>query len=677
MVGPNKILTVSYGTFSCTLEGFDDSFNAMKAIAEYFRDLAADDPYFGAEPPVPDAEMLARIAEREIEWRVIGRIEGNDVKLSASPSSPAPAPAAQPDVSGPQNAAMVPNIATASAQSQTDNGVASAAEKLKRIRSAVQSSAATKSEAMRGAAPNTAAISPNPSEFIEDQHAYGERSIDTAFADLQTSDEAPTAANAAPVTPVEALTDTETELAADDFDIDNFISTVENDEVNDAVAPAHKVEAATNPVARVIKVKKADLERALDSGELEELFDDESDEREENEVPQDSKVEAASPADDSAQDDDDLMDDPLDAEDETDVETTDTATNNPQIMLTTPSSLSPEDEADLQAKLAAALAAEEEVQNLAEATAPEFTPEPETETEAHAENKRALDLATYTPDEAAFAEEDDAADALAAMLAEAEVDARKEAAAQTREDAPIDMDRLMQQADRELATAETGRKQNAIAHLKAAVASKAADLAAGFGNGNADQTDEYCADLADAVRPAPAAPLKLVAEQRVDIPHAPEPDIQDEDTTLPVRPVRLRRVVRGSKPVAQQTSNANPQTAPPKAPISPTTTIPAFQAESFSEFAAQMGAHGLPDLLEAAAVYLAVVEGQPTFSRPQVMSKASSVSDDGFSREDGLRSFGQLLRQGKFQKQKPGQFVVQETSRFNPNQDFAPLRRKA
>ena len=137
MVGPNKILTGSYGTFSCTLEGFDDSFNAMKAIAEYFRDLAADDRYFGAEPPVPDAEMLARIAEREIERRVIGRIEGNDVKLSASPSSPAPAPAAQPDVSGPQNATMVPNIASASAQSQPDSGVASAAEKLKRIRSAV------------------------------------------------------------------------------------------------------------------------------------------------------------------------------------------------------------------------------------------------------------------------------------------------------------------------------------------------------------------------------------------------------------------------------------------------------------------------------------------------------------------------------------------------------------
>ena len=171
-----------------------------------------------------------------------------------------------------------------------------------------------------------------------------------------------------------------------------------------------------------------------------------------------------------------------------------------------------------------------------------------------------------------------------------------------------------------------------------------------------DETDPYREDLARAVHPRRMShvtraisrrlpPLMLVSEQRVDI------DPEDDDGP-PVESgsIRPRRIV------AQDEDDEDEDDGNIFS-----------EAGSFAEFAREMGARELPELLEAAAAYYHYVEGQPHFSRPQIMNAVASMDENGeFSREESLRSFGLLLRHGKIRKIRRGQFEIDDSTRFRP-----------
>ncbi len=661
MVNNNKILTVSYGTFSCTLEGFDDSFGTMKAISEYFRDLAADDRYFGAEPPTPDAEMLARIAEREISRRVAAHREDNTYVLRADPGSvlpvaakaaatavedatieaPVSTPAVTPEpAAAPAAAAAEPVEKTAPAVEivqPTPIAEAAATPDLSGLSALVAESVATTNDTLKPEpAPETAVEEvetaelatplrrqPDPesvaaklqrirdvvsktsgeSDYSEDEHAtelllddedataslVSEDAQDEAIDELAAmlaNDTLETKAEEAAVeepaaTEADADLDfdfeDENDAEGEDDDINALLREMStDDEMSDeddfeAEEDNLEDEAEVAPLrARVIKMKKADFEAAIADGYIEE----------------------------DGEDDDGFEDSEDDGEDD-----------NAGVSDKSSSSLSDDDEAELLKELA----------------------------EVEAELGQAFDEVEDDFDDA----DGDGEDTAGNLFSDDAESASAPRRARLKDDTDAQMGRILEETNSQLQE-ETGKgRRNAIAHLRAAVAATEAERGAG-GDLGADgrDTEVYRDDLETVVRPRrpaatshtarPSAPLKLVAEQRID---TPKPE-------TPVQPRRVR--------------------TPAPAAVKPT------QDDEFADYLDDVGAYNLGEVLEAAASYMAFVEGQEAFSRPQLMSKLNSTEHADTSREDRLRSFGQLLREGKIRKLGGGRFEASEHISYRP-----------
>lgn len=205
-----------------------------------------------------------------------------------------------------------------------------------------------------------------------------------------------------------------------------------------------------------------------------------------------------------------------------------------------------------------------------------------------------------------------------------------------------DLARIFDEADSQMTAPETSRRRNTIQQLRAALAATRAQK-----EGRADATRVPDAnpgrgDLTAALRPRRPAPVAAArARPRLE-----------EPLLAPLRLAPEQRVDAGRVAVRSRRI------------IAPQRGTREAIGQGFVAFARDLGATALPDLLEAAAAYLADAEGCAQFSRPRLMAMLKQVEQEGFSRGEGLRSFGRLLHEGKLRKLSDGRFAVTGKTRF-------------
>ncbi|MBT9385609.1 hypothetical protein KM176_17185 [Pseudooceanicola sp. CBS1P-1] len=493
MADQRKILTVSYGTFSCTLEGFEDAFGAMTLIAEYFRDLSARDRHFGAEPAPPDPQVLAALAARGLSVPIERQdVPGGVVLREAGPETPEDEGEAEAETPPPVTGDFEEILLFApEAGSVTGPETEPAAEEPP-LKTPVWSRApADPPPRPRAEAP------PAPQPSAPPQPAAPAPQEEEAGTDRPPQEQmlAPPRLNLSPW-PQDPPQD-------------------EEDEEDDPEAAS----VAEDPDAGLSLLERLARAEAADAITWSEDF-----------LPRAS-----------------------------------------------PPPPAPGEASELERELAA-LSAEIRAEGMQLPGLLRAMPGPPPAPDTRTEEASAPPVAATDPE----------------------------------------LERLLRETDEHHEEDAATQRRATLAALRQAADAGAPDAPA------EDVSGPYRDDLKQAVRQAPpppqAAPLKLVAEQRVpeDRTQAPE----DDDVPLGTL--------------------------------------------SFPDYAAEVGAHDMAALIQAAACYLNLVLKRDSFSRPQLMGRVRQVLTEDFDREEGLRLFGTLVRDGQIRRHGTGLFSISSSTLFRP-----------